>query len=1075
MGVSFSGRKSKVVNQCTSDLDIFKHTDERVSDLVVYDLEEENETDNFADHKDVVECPPRYPTALAPTARRKDVSYNEKYKEATERVQTVPNSALGDYSILLRHLVDDVRSDLEKVWTLYLWVVSHDFSDHSHGKYPAGDTPKGYLRWIHDGEGDIASFFAILCRRAGIKCVIIDGISKGGDYEVGLSEQELEKMRDRWNAVYIDRNWRFVHPSWGSKASDKIRNYFFLPEPEEFNTWCRPDDRQWQLLTTMVTMSEFTSFPYCTAEFFMMNMKVLSPKTGKVRARNGHVFVEIATTRNIGKTVVVKYNLVGKKLLKPRVGMNGHAGGESTQRGMIPKEGVNGYAGGESTHRGLITSRLHEIEQEGEEKNDEISTPSAFPTDLDTFVFMWRKDAHFMFNIQLPVSGVYLFSVEAGHINSDYSVSEMVIVAEIKIYCFDNVHEEDIDMFPDVPEIGWGVTPHCLVRGIRPISHVDGEVFVLPDADTTIRFELDHEYEFDVEMIGENFADDLQQYVSHNVHNNLLTIKVRIPGEGHYGLKIHAKGDNDVDFVNVCNYFLVFNKISSNIEKFPKRMIREKLERATEGDTRHGLKEALDDFILHNVPDRGEVKKAKDKIGFFDDKKALSDAIKRKNPKFLQKSIQDAKKSKFTEELEDDIKRAELMLARLNRMEGYLHPIAKLQNSTLAEIRCYTWPPEVVRNVLAAVYVLLGEDYEYLQDWDYIQSLLAKVGKEGLKNKVLNLDMETVPQRQVDLADIIIDPHKLDEAREASTGTAALYQWVNNICTEKKSQQASVNSSSNKDNTQRKLKVKYPQKENGKAGHYESGKFGQYGSMKGRQYEVSSGGQNGKVKVNSLVKGKGGQYDNRHDTNRKSNDRKDSKQAHETNISPQHRFSKPDKKTNNILGMIIIDERSSSKSKSPNSKGSPTHKSPSSKNASPMQKNLSPAQRSPASKNISPASKNVSPASKNVSPAHRSPANKYVSPTQKSPSNKSPNQKSPSQKSLAEKSPAEKSQGNRFHVIKSDSQKSPPIVPSDSPPHRSPLQRPPYDEVLTPVGLSPVPQSDEETFKNFSPISPEEK
>jgi hypothetical protein len=58
-------------------------------------------------------------------------------------------------------------------------------------------------------------------------------------------------------------------------------------------------------LTTMVTMTEFTNFTYFTAEFFMMNMKVLSPKVGKVRSRNGHVFVEIATTRNITKTVVV--------------------------------------------------------------------------------------------------------------------------------------------------------------------------------------------------------------------------------------------------------------------------------------------------------------------------------------------------------------------------------------------------------------------------------------------------------------------------------------------------------------------------------------------------------------------------------------------------------------------------------------------------------------------------------------------------------------------------------------------------------------------------------------------------
>lgn len=93
----------------------------------------------------------------------------------------------------------------------------------------------------------------------------------------------------------------------------------------------------------------------------------------------------------------------------------------------------------------------------------------------------------------------------------------------------------------------------------------------------------------------------------------------------------------------------------------------------------------------------------------------MGDAIKRKNPTYLKKAIGDAKHSKFRSELEEDIKRAEMMLARLNRMEGYLHPIAKLENSTLSEIRSYTWPPDVVRNVLTATYVLLGEDYEYLQ------------------------------------------------------------------------------------------------------------------------------------------------------------------------------------------------------------------------------------------------------------------------------------------------------------------------------------------------------------------------
>ena len=43
----------------------------------------------------------------------------------------------------------------------------------------------------------------IYCRRANIKCVIIDGINKGGDYEVGLQEQDLDKMRDRWNVIKL--------------------------------------------------------------------------------------------------------------------------------------------------------------------------------------------------------------------------------------------------------------------------------------------------------------------------------------------------------------------------------------------------------------------------------------------------------------------------------------------------------------------------------------------------------------------------------------------------------------------------------------------------------------------------------------------------------------------------------------------------------------------------------------------------------------------------------------------------------------------------------------------------------
>jgi hypothetical protein len=74
---------------------------------------------------------------------------------------------------------------------------------------------------------------------------------------------------------------------------------------------------------------------------------------------------------------------------------------------------------------------------------------------------------------------------------------------------------------------------------------------------------------------------------------------------------------------------------------------------------------------------------------YFSISKALSDAIKGKSPTYLQNAIQDAKKSPFTAELEEDIKQAEIFLAKLNMMavikqiyhvwEGHLRKIPVLR------------------------------------------------------------------------------------------------------------------------------------------------------------------------------------------------------------------------------------------------------------------------------------------------------------------------------------------------------------------------------------------------------------
>ena len=60
-------------------------------------------------------------------------------------------------------------------------------------------------------------WFLCIYRKAGIKCVIIRGVSKSVGYEVGSTET-LRDLRTKWNAVWVKDSWRLVHPLWASQT-----------------------------------------------------------------------------------------------------------------------------------------------------------------------------------------------------------------------------------------------------------------------------------------------------------------------------------------------------------------------------------------------------------------------------------------------------------------------------------------------------------------------------------------------------------------------------------------------------------------------------------------------------------------------------------------------------------------------------------------------------------------------------------------------------------------------------------------------------------------------------------------
>jgi hypothetical protein len=86
--------------------------------------------------------------------------------------------------------------------------------------------------------------------------------------------------------------------------------------------------------------------------------------------------------------------------------------------------------------------------------------------------------------------------------------------------------------------------------------------------------------------------------------------------------------------------------------------------------------------------------------------------MQRRNVKVLEAAIENAKNSPNMDEMKKDIKKAEGLLNRLRNLDGSLHPITKMENNTLSEIRRYSNPAPAVKDVLTATYIILGHDIE---------------------------------------------------------------------------------------------------------------------------------------------------------------------------------------------------------------------------------------------------------------------------------------------------------------------------------------------------------------------------
>ncbi|KAK3599341.1 hypothetical protein CHS0354_009834 [Potamilus streckersoni] len=693
-----------------------------------------------------------YPSAAIPPNRKDEIFNINDFQNIDEKARNTPTGKADSYELLIDHLISGLQTDVQKLRALFTWLGSQNIDGADYSKVISSDSPIGFMKLMKENRGSYASFFALLCRAAKLKCVIIPGIAKSAAYEVGMSEEKCQTLKNSWTAVYIEKGWRLVFPLWAcqalvghslgafTKVEEKgkavrqkeqassgvsirhLNEYYFLTDPEEFIFMAYPNDKRWQLIKHPWPLSKFADVPQCRQSYFQQKLEITSRFSGRLHTVGGECEVAIRDQQD-----------------------------------------------------GLYLS--YELYFNHVESGKDIS-----PTlQLNRYVLVMRQDVTWIFRLRFPESGVYKLVVVGGSSSAD-----CIDFCSFKIFC--DEAKEDCQPFPANPEIGYGPNKETENAGIRATSHQTGIVNIIAYQEVNFSFHIVKNVEIMTKLVHNSVSEEqLKACIKQTVQNKIVKVGVRVPENGEYALQMFARDKNSNEsFENVCNYLLTSEskkkKKKRKYETPIERNARSALQEKTQSRDIEGLEKAIEKFQSLELDDKeGELVKANDALDFRKVQHELSDAINRRHLETLDKAIQHGHESRFKPKLENLIKEAEDVRDHLRQLNRFAHDILEMKQTTIAELRSYKKPPEVVKDVMTGTFLMLGERRDYIEVWEDIQSLMGKLGKESLIRRAKQFDTVNVQLGIFSEVEQLIKDHDETSARLASAGCGTFYVWLKNI------------------------------------------------------------------------------------------------------------------------------------------------------------------------------------------------------------------------------------------------------------------------------------------------------
>ncbi|XP_043929446.1 kyphoscoliosis peptidase [Protopterus annectens] len=211
--------------------------------------------------------------------------------------------ATGSMESLVKALLKEAHSDLEKVRAIWIWICHHIEYDVKgyHNKRLRRCAPDDVLHTRQAVCSGYAGLFKQMCSFAGVRCEEISGYSKGYSYKIGTTFKDTNHA---WNAVHLDGKWHLLDSTWGAGNvqenctvfSFNYKEFYFLTHPALFIEDHYPVNTVWQLLNPVVPLKQFESRIMKSGSFFEMGLVSLHPETAEIKTVNGKTTITIEGT-----------------------------------------------------------------------------------------------------------------------------------------------------------------------------------------------------------------------------------------------------------------------------------------------------------------------------------------------------------------------------------------------------------------------------------------------------------------------------------------------------------------------------------------------------------------------------------------------------------------------------------------------------------------------------------------------------------------------------------------------------------------------------------------------------------